>query len=168
MDSYVQPALVLTSTVGCGLMAGTFFAFSAFVTRALASLPAPHGIAAFQSINTTVLNPVFLGVFLGTAGLCIALGIHSVLSWSRPGAAWLLGGSLLYLLGNVVVTGVGNVPLNDALAAVDPASTEAAKVWRDFLASWPGWNHVRTVTATAAMAAFMVGLILSRAHDAAL
>lgn len=44
-------ALTLLSALGCGLMAGVFFAFSAFEMRALASLQPTQGIPAMQSIN---------------------------------------------------------------------------------------------------------------------
>jgi hypothetical protein len=41
----------LGTALGCGLLAGVFFAFSAFVMPALRRLPASQGIAAMQSIN---------------------------------------------------------------------------------------------------------------------
>ncbi|WP_010496926.1 hypothetical protein [Paenibacillus elgii] len=51
--------LTYASALGSGLIAGLFFAFSTFVMSALARLPAEQGIAAMQSINVTVLNPLF-------------------------------------------------------------------------------------------------------------
>ncbi len=63
----------LTAVLGSGLIAGTFFAFSSFVMPALARLPAAQGIASMQSINVVVINPLFLGVFVGTAGVSLAL-----------------------------------------------------------------------------------------------
>jgi uncharacterized membrane protein len=59
--------LTLFAALGCGLVAGVFFAFSTFVMKALARLPAPQGIAAMQSINVIVINPWFMTAFLGTA-----------------------------------------------------------------------------------------------------
>lgn len=59
-------ALTLFAALGCGLMAGFFFAFSASVIKVLARLPSAEGIAAMQSINVAILNPVFLAAFLGT------------------------------------------------------------------------------------------------------
>ena len=50
-------ALTLVSALGCGLVAGIFFAFSAFMMKALSRLPPEEGIAAMQSINVAVLNP---------------------------------------------------------------------------------------------------------------
>jgi len=62
--------LPLVSALGSGLMAGVFFAFSAFIMNALARLPAAQGIAAMQSINIVVLNFWFGSVFFGTALIC--------------------------------------------------------------------------------------------------
>jgi uncharacterized membrane protein len=53
---------------------------------------------------------------------------------------------------------VFNVPLNNALAAVDPASSEGAAVWADYLRTWTNWNHVRTLAALAASGAFIFAL----------
>jgi uncharacterized membrane protein len=64
-------ALTLVSALGCGLVAGVFFAFSSFVMNALARLPAAQGIAAMQSINVVVINPLFITAFLGTAAACV-------------------------------------------------------------------------------------------------
>ena len=38
-----------------------------------------------------------------------------------------------------------HVPLNNALAAADPASHEAASLWARYLTDWTLWNHLRTV-----------------------
>jgi len=62
-------ALTLLGALGAGLVAGIFFAFSAFVMTALGRLPAPKGIAAMQSINVAVLNPAFFSVFFGTGAV---------------------------------------------------------------------------------------------------
>jgi uncharacterized membrane protein len=44
-------ALKLFSALGCGLVAGVFFAFSTFVMNALTRLAPKEGIAAMQSIR---------------------------------------------------------------------------------------------------------------------
>jgi uncharacterized membrane protein len=154
-------ALSLLSALGCGLIGGVFFAFSTFVMRALTALPPPQGIAAMKSINVAVLNPMFLGVFIGTAVGCIILAVASLLTWHRPGAACVLVGSALYLLGTFLVTAVFNVPRNDALASLDPTSADSAQLWAEYVASWTAWNHVRTVAALAASAVFMTALWFS-------
>jgi uncharacterized membrane protein len=158
MIDYVRLGLTFVSAIGSGLMGGVFFAFSVFVMKALSKLPPAQGIAAMQSINVVVLNPGFLLVFAGTAVACVVLAILACLRWSEPGAAWLLAGGVLYVAGNFLVTMAGNVPLNDALAAVDPQGAGAAARWADYLSRWMVWNHVRTLTGAAALAAFIVAL----------
>ena len=151
--------ITLVSALGCGLIAGAFFAFSSFVMKALAQLPASQGIAAMQSINIVVINPVFMMVFLGTATACLVLAVLSFVRWHKPGAAYLLAGSLLYLIGTILVTMLFNVPRNDALAAVDPASVDGATLWTSYVSSWTTWNHVRTGAGLGAAALFSIALV---------
>ena len=151
-------ALNLCTALGCGLVAGVFFAFSTFVMSALAQLQPKAGIAAMQAINFTAINPLFMVALFGTAVASLLLGISSFLQRYQPGATYLLVGSLLYLVGTVLVTIVFNVPLNNALAIVKPDSAEGANVWSNYLTRWTVWNHVRTVTALAAAALFTLAL----------
>ena len=155
--------LSLAAALGCGLMAGIFFAFSNFVMRGLARISRDHGILSMQAINITVLNPLFFLAFFGTGLLCAASVALTMIGDGRQGGAYLLTGSALYLLGNIGVTAVFNVPLNKALARVDATAEEASPVWRHYLEKWTFWNHVRTLTALCAAAAFMLGSILSAA-----
>ncbi|MGH8017622.1 MAG: DUF1772 domain-containing protein [Opitutaceae bacterium] len=148
----------LLSALGAGLIAGTFFAFSICVMKALFRLPPPHGIAAMQAINVVILNPWFLVVFFGTAATCLLLAGWSLFMWHEPGAAWRLAGSGLYLVGVIVVTIVCNVPRNDALAAVDADGAEGAALWAKYVPAWTAWNHVRTVAAFAAAAVLTLSL----------
>jgi uncharacterized membrane protein len=151
-------ALILLSALGCGLIGGVFFAFSTFVMRALAALPPPQGIAAMKSINVAVISPMFLGPFLGTAVGCGILFVSTLLTWQKPGATCVLVGSALYLSGTFLVTFVFNVPRNNALATLDPASAESARFWAEYVAGWTLWNHVRTVAAIAAAILLMIAL----------
>jgi uncharacterized membrane protein len=164
MGDCLVTGLIFLSALGSGLIAGTFFAFSTFVMAALARLPAVQGIAAMQSINVVVINPLFMGAMFGTTLACIALGVASITGWGEPRALYLLSGGLLYLLGTVLVTMVFNVPRNDALAGLDPNSGEAASLWVRYVAEWTAWNHVRTVAALAATAAFILALRLPAAE----
>jgi uncharacterized membrane protein len=145
----------LLAAIGCGLIAGVFFAFSTFVMKALAQQPAAQGITTMQAINITVINPWFMTVFFGTAIACIGIAIAALLKWHQPNAVYLLMGSLLYLVGTFGVTMVCNVPLNDALAIVDPNSPDGVTLWAKYLTDWTFWNHVRMVAAIAASALFM-------------
>ena len=158
MANSLLDAATFAAALGSGLMAGLFFVFSAFMMTALARLGPPQGIAAMQSVNVAILNPLFLAVFMGTAVLSLATAVGAIWNWNAGGSGWLLAGSLLYLVGIVVVTMIFNVPLNDALAAVDPAGGEGAALWARYLDVWVKWNHVRTVAGACALAAFIMAL----------
>lgn len=151
-------AVTFISVLGTGLIAGVFFSFSSFVMGALGRLPAANGISAMQSINVVVLNPLFLGVFMGTAVLCLVLALSAIMRWSEPGAAYLLAGGAFYVIGTFVVTIALNVPLNDELASVNPQNGNALGVWARYLTDWTMWNHVRTGAAVIASASLIKAL----------
>jgi uncharacterized membrane protein len=157
LDGWLR-ALTFGTALGCGVIAGAFFAFSTFVMRALARLPAAQGIAAMQSINVAVITPSFMAALFGTGAACILLASASLLTSPPPGGRYILTGSALYVAGTVLVTIFFNVPRNDALAAVDAASAEGARLWASYLASWTAWNHVRTIAALAAAALLTIAL----------
>lgn len=156
-DRYMT-GLILLSALGCGLIAGVFFAFSSFVMTALGRLPPNQGISAMQSINIAVINPVFLGVFLGTGILCMILAIWSVMNWQDPLSFKLLAGSFLYIGGSLIVTFAANIPLNNALAAADSASPAGGDLWSHYLSIWTMWNHLRATASLAALVAFIMAL----------
>lgn len=157
MDGFLF-ALTLFAALGCGVVAGVFFAFSAFVMRALARLPAQQGIAAMQAINVAAVTPVFMTALFGTALACGALIVSSFLVWGEPFAAYRLIGGALYLLGAIGPTGVYHVPRNEALAEIGPSSVGAEDHWSRYLRGWTTWNHLRFAAALAASATLVIAL----------
>lgn len=150
--------LKLLAALGCGLSAGVLFGFSSFVMSALGRLPPPQGIAAMQSINITAISPVFFTPYFGSALLCLYLGVRSFRSLGQPGAAYVLAACLLYLAGTILVTIAFNVPLNNALAVVQPESADGARLWASYLSRWTMWNHVRMLAALGAATLFTLSL----------
>lgn len=153
---------VLIAAVGSFLVAGIFYAFSTFIMQALGRVPAPEGIRAMQMINIVIINPLFLGIFIGTALLLCGLAIAAGLNFGQPGAMQVVAGAILYVIGCFAVTMVCNVPLNNALAAVDPGSADGAAVWARYLRDWVFWNHVRTAASLAGAIALVLGWSQSR------
>jgi uncharacterized membrane protein len=105
-----------------------------------------------QRINVAVLNPIFLGVFVGTAVLGAVCVVASVFPWSTPRSLLLLVAGLLYVVGSFVVTLVFNVPRNERLARLDSESSEALVYWPVYVAEWSKWNHVRMAASLASAA----------------
>jgi uncharacterized membrane protein len=159
MSRVVQIA-TLAGALGCGLVGGVCFAFSAFVEPALDRLTPAQSIAAMQSINKLAVTPVFMLAFLGTAIVCAGLAIHAIASGPRGPAALLLAGSAVFLLGVIVVSFAANIPLNDTLDTVDPHAADAAGRWSDYYASWMPWNHVRAAAGLTASGLLTIALRL--------
>ena len=149
-------ALTFVTALGCGLSAGALFAFSSFVMKALARLPAAQGIAAMQSINVVAVTPVHDGAVRNGRGVRRPrrLGARRL---ARLVRAWLLAGSALYLAGTIGLTMAYHVPRNNALAAVEPTRHAEAR-WRRYVADWTRGNHVRVAAGLAAAAALTEAL----------
>jgi len=159
--SFVTTASVVVALLGSSLIAGVFFAFSSFIMKALAQLPSSEGMVAMQSINVVVLNRLFLGAFIGTAAISILIAGLAVKGWGTPSASLFLAGALTYLIGTFLVTGLGNVPLNDQLASIPATDPKAVSVWSNYLDRWTLLNTIRTVAAAAATLLFTLGLLQS-------
>jgi uncharacterized membrane protein len=157
--SHAVFVLTFAAAIGCGLVAGIFFAFSSFVMAALGRLPSDHGIAAMNAINITVINPGFFLAFFGTAALCLLASAGVALRWTPTAGMLVLPASAIYLVGCIGVTMVRNVPLNNALAAVTPGTPEAAALWTRYLSEWTFWNTVRTVAPIVSAVLFTVALL---------
>lgn len=158
MRQFLIAAFLWLSVIGCGLLAGVYFAFSAFMMTALGRVDQAAGIAVMDAINAVIVRSLFMPLFLGTTLTAAALAILGFLQWGEPGAIAMLVGGVIYVLGMFVVTVTFNVPLNNALAAVDIFSGQATELWTRYLRDWTFWNHVRTVASMASLAAFVFAL----------
>lgn len=147
--------LLWISAVGCGLVAGLYFAFSAFIMTALGRIESVQGMAAMKAINSTILGSLFMPLFFGTSISAAALSVLALVRWDDPAAIFMFAGGMIYVVGMFVCTVVFNVPLNQELAR---AGAEADDVWARYLKVWTFWNHVRTAASTAAMLLFIVAL----------
>lgn len=146
------------AALASGLVAGVFFAFSAFVMPALRRVPPRAGIAAMQSINRRAVRPPLMVALLGTAVLCLVLVAAAVAepdAWPRGP---LIGGAGLYLAGVVGVTIAFNVPRNDRLGRLAPEGPDAAVRWLEYVSGWTAWNHVRTAASASGAAILTAAL----------
>ena len=148
--------IIVVAIVGAGLITGLLFAFSNFVMRALADLPNDKGMYTMQRVNETIIDHVFLVVFLGTPVLCSLIAIKSVLQLDEPGSLYLLLGALAYLIGPFAITILFNVPLNNQLAKAD--LPVADKVWPIYQKQWQRWNHMRTYIGVVSVLLLAAGL----------
>lgn len=157
-------ALILAAALGTGLVGGAFYAFSSFIMRALGQLPVRDGLAAMQAINVAAIRPPFMLGFVGTALLAVGTLGMAALRWHAAGSPFTIAGAALYLVGCFGLTIARNVPLNNALATLDPANPTSAARWTAYLVTWTTWNHVRTIASLAASTAFIFGLVARAAQ----
>lgn len=148
--------IVVAAISGAGLVTGLLFAFSNFVMRALADLPADKGMFAMKRINETIINPIFLILFLGTPLMCSIIVLNSAQNINESGNFFLLVGALAYLIGPFGITMLFNVPLNNLLARTD--ASDAEKIWPMYQKKWQRWNHIRTYIGVASVILMAIGL----------
>ena len=153
--------LTFAAAISSGLVSGVFLGFSSFIMPALARIAPGQGIAAMNSINITVINPLFMSLLFGTALVGLVLFVGSVAHLDQQRHLFLVVASVLYVVGCAIVTMGCNVPLNNALAGVVEGSADALPLWTRFLKDWTFWNHVRTA-ASAGACAFYIAALVSR------
>jgi uncharacterized membrane protein len=118
----VLDLILILACLGSGLMAGLFVAFSTFLMKALGSLPADEGIRTMQAINTFIVRPSFLIVFLGTAVLLL---VAVYLSLGEQVSGYIIAATLSYIFMCLGSTIAFNVPLNNRLDGCDSEERKA-------------------------------------------
>src|SRR5258706_16133277 len=119
MRQLLTSGLIWFSAIGCGLMAGVYFAFSAFVMTSLARIAPAPGIAAMNSINVEIVRSLFMPFFLGTTLTAAILAGLAIFGWGEPGSIVTLAVGVVSVLGMFIGTVIFHVPLNDGLAPLN-------------------------------------------------
>lgn len=142
---------LILSTLACALITGLLYGYQCSVNPGLGQLSDSNYLAAMQSINQVILNPLFFASFMGTL---LVLPLCTYLHYHTPRFGFLLTASLLYTLGVFVVTVAGNVPLNQLLATFDltTATPDAMATFRHhFQEKWNQWHLIRTIASFLAL-----------------
>jgi uncharacterized membrane protein len=139
----------LVSLVLTGGIAGFFYAYSVSVMPGLDRIGAPAAIEAMQGINAAVRNPVFFVTFFLTPVFTLLAAAITFKTGARVAAVALALAALVYIGGAVGPTAAVNVPLNEALAGLQPRSAASPGArWTDYAQQWTIWNHIRTLAST--------------------
>ncbi len=148
MEITLKTLVLFSAILLTGLSAGLFFAWQVSVIPGTKRVQDSVYIETMQKINRAIINPPFMVIFLGPLFLQI---ISFVLYWNTSKTLWLiLGASILYGIGTVIVTGLGNVPLNDKLDTLslnDLIEKQMASERQYYEARWNRLHTVRTVFA---------------------
>ncbi|MEJ7838730.1 MAG: anthrone oxygenase family protein [Thermomicrobiales bacterium] len=158
MPEPVVDVLRWYAVLGSAIMSGIFFAFSVFMLQSFNRLGPSQAISAMQAINSGIGTPLFGLAFGGTALVVLILGGASIFDLGNRSAVVALTGSVLFLLGSLMITIAFNIPLNNTLDALDPNSSSAAANWSSFVDNWLSWNHARTVLTLASTVFFILAI----------
>ncbi len=148
--------LVLVSIVSSGLAAGVLFGWLVSVIPGTRKVGDRTYVETMQSINVEIINPAFIIPFMFTPVLLGAAAIWEYQAGNQRRALTLASAAVSYLVGVIVVTVAGNIPLNDALDAFDLESASDAEVAAErdrYEAPWNRWHTIRTWVSVAAFAA---------------
>jgi uncharacterized membrane protein len=155
------PVLVV-ATLTMGLMAGVFGLYAHTIMRGLGKTDDRTFVAAFQSMDRAIINPLFMLTFFGAL---VFSGVAAVLYLRDDGGSvlpWVTAAFVLYLAVFVITVAV-NVPLNDEIkAAGDPDRIADLAAVRDAFheTRWVAWNIVRAIASTVAFGCLAWALVL--------
>jgi len=154
---------LLAAAFTTALIAGLFYSYSCSVNWGLGRLPDAGYLAAMQSINREILNPLFFLSFMGTL---VLLPLNTWLQYGHGTSVrfyLLLAATLIYAVGTFGVTIMGNVPLNNALDAfqISSASPDALRRQRElFERPWNALDTIRTVANAIALILVLLACIV--------
>ena len=109
--------------------------------------------------SVALMIPWFAFGFVGALLFTLLAATLHLAAPDRLALPWIIAALILYLA-TLVITGRVNVPLNNQLATAhaDETETDHTAVRAGFEPRWNRWNHVRTLTSTAAFTCLVVAL----------
>jgi len=163
MDYTNQHIATIALVLLTGLSAGLCFTWSNAITPGIGKLDDLGYLSAFQQMNRSIINPMFIIVFFGP----FFLGLFNLYLFKNASISviWLLIFAIsFYFIGVLLVTIFGNVPLNEILDKTDlsKASLEDLKLLRNrFETKWNRLHLIRTVTSITSFIILLISLLQS-------
>ena len=157
MEISIKTITLFAGIVLTGLSAGFFYAWAVSVIPGTRKVSDLVYLESMQSINREIINPWFFVIFFG----CLVLLVAGAIQYyqSTPAIFWLLlSASAVYLAGTFGVTGLGNVPLNNALDVLDLSVLTQDKIseFRHYYEL--KWNRLHLVRTVFSVLSFLLAL----------
>ncbi|NBC05417.1 MAG: DUF1772 domain-containing protein [Bacteroidetes bacterium] len=162
MEITLKIIVLYVAVLLTGLSAGLFFAWQVSVIPGTRLTQDSTYIETMQKINRAIINPAFMLIFLGS----LLIQILSVIVFWNTGIPFLiiLAATLVYGAGTVIVTGLGNVPLNDALDTLplnDLNDEEIIKERQNYETPWNRLHLIRTGFSVLSFMLLLTALFIS-------
>ena len=151
--------VLLITAFTTALIAGLFYSWSCSVNPGLGKLPDAGYMAAMQSINREILNPLFFMSFMGTV---ILLPVSTWMQYSNPAPTrfyLMLAATIVYAVGTFGVTIMGNVPLNNALDGFNLQSASPDMIHQQRELFEKPWNRLHSIRTIANAIALILVLL---------
>ena len=158
----IANVILVITNITTALIAGLYYSYSCSVNPGLAKLSNAAYIESMQQINIAIQNPVFFISFMGTL---LLLPLSAYLSYNQADNTrfyFLLAAAIIYAVGSMGVTMMGNVPLNNALAAFQlktASDTQMEIARRAFEGPWNKLHTIRTWATVISLALVVVACI---------
>lgn len=165
MEATTKSIIWLIATVLTGLSAGFFYAWQVSVIPGTKLINARNYIETMQSINRAIINPAFLLIFFGPFLLQI-LTIYQFRGTSAM--AYPLAACLCYFLGTLLVTVLGNVPLNNSLDLLninDMSPENLDHIRQQYALKWNRLHTLRTVFAVLSFILMLIPTLTQLQHS---
>lgn len=163
MSEVLREVVLIAATITMGLMAGVFGIYGNAIMPGLRRTDDRTFVAAFQSIDRAIINPVFMVIFFGALALPALAALLHLTGDQRPMLPWIGAALVLYLFVFVITIGV-NVPRNNEIKAAGDVDrmTDLRGVRERFdEARWVRWNHLRAFASTVAFGLLAWALVES-------
>ncbi len=152
-NSNIVLAIATTTTA---LVAGLLYGYACSVNLGLGKLSDTSYLAAMQSINRAIQNPIFFISFMGTL---ILLPLSTFMQFGQPLTIrfWLLAAAtIVYVVGVFGITAFGNVPLNNALEVFNLENANAESIAKQRVAFESAWNNFHVIRTIASIIALVL------------
>lgn len=157
--------LLICAATTTALIAGLLYGYFCSVNPGLHRLSDVEYLTAMQSINRAIQNPIFFISFLGTP---VLLSLSTWMHYNQPIPVrfWLLlTATVVYAIGVIGVTALGNIPLNEALNSFSISSAsvkEIAAQRTHFETPWNTWHTIRTIAAIGSLILVIIACLNPR------
>ncbi len=153
MEISIKAVSLFIAIILTGLSAGLFCGWEVSVIPGTRRVGDNVYIETMQAINRAIINPAFMVIFFGTF---LMQGLSAYQFRGTPLFWWILGATLIYIVGTLGITIFGNVPLNDSLDVVTLCDLSQEEVSTTRGAYQRKWNKLHALRTLFAVISFML------------
>ncbi len=148
----------------CALVTGLLFGFAVVAMPGIGTLDDGAFLRGFQVMDRVIQDrqPLFMIAWLGSVVAVVATAVLGIAELDGADRVLAVAAAAAYLLGVQAPTAAINIPLNNAVQAIDPAAMDAAALRHareDFEPRWNRWNAIRTALGAVATVLLLVLLL---------